>query len=179
MQTMEFPRFKYHPDPHSTGSIVTSEAACDCCGVARGFEYTASFYSPQRPKPRLCPWCIASGEAAKKYEGEFSDPWPIQEAGIANNIVDEVSMRTPGYISWQQERWESHCEDACEFHGDAKLHEIANLRGKELTNHLEYVGLSLEQWKSLLREYREGGNPAVYKFVCRHCGTSIYPLDFT
>jgi uncharacterized protein len=176
---MEFPKFQYHPDPLSTGSIKASAAVCDCCGSARGFEYTVSLYSSQRTKPKLCPWCISSGEAARKYDGDFSVPFPLQEAGIADSIVKEVSKRTPGYNSWQQEVWESHCEDACEFHGDAKSEEIAGLIGKELTDHLEYVGLSLEQWQSFLHGYQEGGNPAVYKFVCRHCGISIYPLDFT
>lgn len=176
---MEFPQFQYHPDPLSTGSIKASAMVCDCCGMARGFEYTASFYSPQRSKPRLCPWCIASGEAAQKYDGDFSDAFPLQEEGIADNIVDEVSKRTPGYNSWQQEVWESHCEDACEFHGDAKSAELSGLSGRELAEHLDRFGLNLEQWESFVSNYREGGNPAAYKFVCRHCGVSIYSVDFT
>ncbi|MDF8333844.1 CbrC family protein [Novosphingobium sp. HBC54] len=176
---MELPKFRYHPAPLSTGSISPSTEACDCCGLMRGFEYTASFYSTQRPKPKLCPWCISSGKASHKYDGEFSDPFPLKKTGIANNIVEEVSKRTPGYNSWQQEEWASHCGDSCEFHGDAKSDEIASLTGKELADHLDRVRLSFDQWQSLLRGYQEGGNPAVYKFICRHCGISIYPLDFT
>ncbi len=90
-----------------------------------------------------------------------------------------MSKQTPGYNSWQQEVWESHCQDACEFHGDAKSEELAGLNGDELSNHLDRVGLSLEQWHALVTAYCAGGNPAVYKFVCRHCGVSIYPIDFT
>lgn len=176
---MELPKFKYHPDPLSTGSITASDTVCDCCGVARGFEYTASFYSPRRSKPHLCPWCISSGEAAQKFDGDFSDPFPLEEDGILEKIIDEVSKRTPGYNSWQQEVWESHCEDACEFHGDATPDELASLNGDELSDHLDRIGLNPEQWQALVSAHRGGGNPAVYKFVCRHCGVSIYPIDFT
>jgi uncharacterized protein CbrC (UPF0167 family) len=175
---MEFPTFKYHPDPLSTGSIKASPAVCDCCGTARGFEYTASFYSPHQSDPTICPWCIASGEAAQKYEGDFSDPCPLADEGIAENIIEEVAKRTPGYNSWQQEVWESHCNDACEFRGDAKPTELSDLSGVDLEKHLSRIEFSSEQWQSIVREYQEGSDAAIYKFVCRHCHAPVYSIDF-
>ncbi|MCK5338820.1 MAG: CbrC family protein, partial [Bacteroidales bacterium] len=33
---MDLPKFKYHPDPLKSGSIVRSENECECCGKKRG-----------------------------------------------------------------------------------------------------------------------------------------------
>jgi uncharacterized protein CbrC (UPF0167 family) len=38
------PRFKCHPRPLSTGAIEESDAACECCGRARGFVYRGPIY---------------------------------------------------------------------------------------------------------------------------------------
>lgn len=173
------PPFKYHPDPIGTGSIEASPAECDCCGQARGYIYVGSFYAAGRETPKLCPWCIASGDAAEKYEGEFSDDYPLQDAELDEAIVREVCERTPGYVSWQQEVWLSHCRDACEFHGDAEPDELRALSEDVLADLLAVNGINAEHWPALLESYRKGGDPSVYKFVCRHCGTPRYGLDFT
>jgi uncharacterized protein CbrC (UPF0167 family) len=36
----EVPRFRYHPDPIATGSVVPSDATCALCSEARGYIYT-------------------------------------------------------------------------------------------------------------------------------------------
>ena len=159
--------------------MKASPAVCDCCGRSRGFEYAASFYTRQTPKPTLCPWCIASGEAAKKYNGKFSDEHPLRCADIPEEIIQEVCERNPGFSSWQQEVWQTHCGDACEFHGDVKRSELRASSKAALTGLVPLNGMNDSQWQSLLQRYEEGGNPAVYKFVCRHCHTPIYHLDFT
>jgi uncharacterized protein CbrC (UPF0167 family) len=173
------PIFRYHPSPISTGSIKSGSVTCDCCGQVRQFEYVASFYTRHTPKVRLCPWCIASGEAARKYKGRFSDDYSLRNAGIAEDIIREVCERTPGYNSWQQETWQSHCGDACEFHGDAELADLRALRNGDLTDLLHRNLMKEHQWQSLLATYRKGGNPAVYKFVCRQCRVPMYSVDFT
>lgn len=176
---MQLPTFRYHPDPLSTGSVKVGNAVCDCCGKARGFQYAASFYCLQSPRPILCPWCIATGEAAEKYDGQFSDDGPLEEDEIASEIVDEVCKRTPGYISWQQDVWMAHCEDACEFHGDAEPTELSQLGGEELEDHLLREGLQQQDWDWLVSTYQKGGDAAVYKFVCRHCRKPIFTVDFS
>ncbi|MCO1987260.1 hypothetical protein FA421_32030, partial [Pseudomonas aeruginosa] len=110
------PHFRYHPEPLASGSIEASATTCQCCGKARGYVYTGSPYSRHElPPGSLCPWCIADGSAAARYEASFSDDYPLLDAGVAADIVTEVCERTPGYTSWQQERWLVCCEDACAF----------------------------------------------------------------
>jgi len=115
----DLPSFRYHPDPVETGSVAPSEAACLCCGRARGFIYVGPVYAERELGEQLCPWCIANGAAAAKFDASFVDGDDLAEADIDEEIVEEVRTRTPGYIGWQQEAWLSHCEDACEYHGPA------------------------------------------------------------
>ena len=171
------PDFRYHPDPLATGSIVPSDSSCECCGRARGYLYKAPIFCKDEVQD-ICPWCIASGEAATKFDAHFSDDHPLIEAGISASVINEVTRRTPGVFSWQQERWQAHCNDACEFHGDASLPELQNLSGVALTNLLQSRNLDRKYWRQVLRHYEPGGSPSVYKYVCRHCNEAIYTMDF-
>lgn len=175
---MEFPKFKYHPDPISTGAIKESDEVCECCGEARGYVYTSSLYAEEEVE-FICPWCIADGSAAKKFDGMFSDDYPLHEAGVPEEVISEVCEKTPGYNSWQQEVWQAHCGTACEFHGDAEKEELAKLEGEALEKFLSAEMIKPDVWKNILEHYEKGGNPAVYKFKCTDCSEVIYTIDFT
>lgn len=173
------PNFRYHPDPVATGNVKASEAICICCGRARGYIYTGSVYGPESLRDRLCPWCISDGSAANKFDAQFCDDHPLAEAGLPSEIVAEVATRTPGFVSWQQEEWLVCCRDACEFHGDAPVAELKALQGDALARALVDLKCRERDWQDLLRCYEPGGNPAVYKFICRHCRGAKYAMDFT
>jgi len=175
---MELPEFKYHPNPIATGNIKESSETCECCGKATGYVYNSSVYAEDEIE-FVCPWCIANGEAAKKFDAMFSDDDPLIEVGVPENIVEEVTKKTPGYNSWQQEEWQAHCNDACEFHGDAPKEELEKLSGDELSEFLDSQMIKPDVWENILAHYQLGGNPAVYKFLCRHCRKVIYTMDFT
>src|SRR5215210_4945294 len=126
--TESLPHFTYHPDPIATGAVIESANVCQCCGLSRGFIYVASTYTALEDiEDALCPWCIATGEAAAKYDASFSDDYSLVLAGLPQSIVDEITLRTPGYVSWQSERWMIHCGDACEFHGDLPQSRLSSL----------------------------------------------------
>ncbi len=172
------PKFIYHPDPISTGAIKESDAICDCCKKARGFVYTSSLYSPEEIEA-ICPWCIADGSAAKKFDGMFCDDYPLVEAGIPMDIIDEVIHRTPGFNSWQQEVWLTCCNDACAFHGDISKKEL-----KEMTlDSFRAVFQDNRINESFLEEFKEnyvpGGSPAIYKWICCKCEKIQYYADYS
>ena len=108
----------------------------------------------------------------------FSDDYPLQNAGISEEIISEVCERNPGYNSWQQEEWQSHCGDACEFHGDTEKEELLALSGEVLELFLSKEMIKPDVWVNLLENYEKGGSPAVYKFKCRKCPEIIYTMDF-
>ena len=171
---MALPQFPYHPDPLATGSIVASGNVCRSCGQNRGYIYVGPAYAVEELGEAICPWCIADGSAAARFEVEFVDAAGVggygRWAAVPPTVVDEVSRRTPGFSGWQQEQWWTHCGDAAEFLGHAGRAElerqwpeaIAAVREEAESNDVEWD----EYYSSLDREL----GPTAYIFRCRHCG---------
>lgn len=147
---------------------MRTEDECECCGSPRGYKYSAAVYC-EDGVATVCPWCIADGSLAAKFGASLVDDHPLRSAGLSAETVEEVTTRTPGYVSWQQEVWMSCCEDACEFHGDAPRAELEALDGAGLQQLASDSGFSVEVLRGVIPSYRPGGTPAFYKFVCRHC----------
>lgn len=87
------PHFRYHPDPVATGSIRASADRCVCCERHRGWIYTATFYTEHDIDGPFCPWCIADGSAAERFEGDFTDCYGLDD--VSMDVVHEVTRRTP------------------------------------------------------------------------------------
>jgi uncharacterized protein len=170
------PEFRYHPHPIATGSVKPSDKACRCCDQSRGFVYSASVYAVEELNEAICPFCIADGSASKKFDAMFVDSHPLLP-GISKQIVEEVTRRTPGYVSWQQEVWLACCDDACEFHGDVPRNELRALDEEALREVLSDLQLTSSELRVFVKLYVPGGDPAVYKFVCRHCRRIRYGID--
>jgi uncharacterized protein CbrC (UPF0167 family) len=171
------PEFPYHPDPVATGNVKSSSKQCRCCGQTRDYIYLGSVYAIEDLEEAICPWCIADGSAAEKFDATFVDSYPLSRAGIPKNIVEEVTRRTPGYNSWKQEEWRVCCADACEFHGDAPQAEVHSLSGDALEELLSELQWSPSDWNDFVGGYTPGGDPVVYKFICRHCKRRHYGFD--
>ena len=117
------PHFRYHPDPVASGSVRESAETCACCNRSTGWIYTATFYTAQDVSGRFCPWCIANGSAAERFEGEFTDAYALD--GVSEETVEQVTHRTPGFHAWQDPYWLVHCNDAAAFIGEAGYTELA------------------------------------------------------
>jgi uncharacterized protein CbrC (UPF0167 family) len=176
---VKLPEFRYHPDPLATGNVKPSKAVCRCCDQTREYIYAGPVYAIEDLDDEICPWCIADGSAAEKFDATFADGHPLAEAGLSDDIIEEVTRRTPGYTSWQQEVWLACCNDACEFHGDAPSVEVRALDGDDLDELLRALEWSPTDWPDVARGYEPGGDPAIYKFICRHCGRHHYGLDYS
>lgn len=173
------PIFKYFPDPVAAGSIIESDNECVCCGRKRGYIYTESPSCIEELEKCICPWCIADGSAHKKYDAEFSDSTNIGHLAsnewsiITNEIIEEVAFRTPGFSGWQQEKWWSHCDDACEFIEVGGYKEIQKY-GKDLEewfkNQLRSAGCKEKDMENYIKNLSKDGSPTAYIFRCRHCG---------
>jgi uncharacterized protein len=181
---MDLPHFKYHPNAYKLDLFKKSKKSCQCCGQARGYIYDKSVYSTD-DIDALCPWCIADGSAAKKFDAEFiqgiepqneiSKDDFTQPDTLDSAIVDELTQRTPGYVSWQGEYWLTHCNDGCEYHGDVQQNELLTLPEATISlfkQEHDYL-FTPKNWGSIeaFNEiYFPAGDIALYKFVCRHCG---------
>jgi len=160
----EIPEFQYFPDPIGAGSIVRKNAICMCCGYERRFFYTGPIYCRENVD-MVCPWCIADGSAAKKWSAEFNDVDGHVVSSVPLEIVDLISKRTPGYSSWQSNRWLFTHSDAMIFHG-----EVAEVRTLlENPKVLEACRTEFNEWgmdwsDEEFEHALKDGDPAFYIF---------------
>jgi len=180
--TLAFPSFRYHPDPRGTGSVVEADTYCKACGWIRGHVYAGPVHADAAEDlhDAICPWCIADGTAAQRFDAEFADVWNVP-SGIARPVADEIARRTPGYTSWQDARWLYHCGDGAAFLGlagrrelDAHPDALEDLR-REHTG----LGWSAEQVEAYLDTLDSDGEPTAYLFRCLGCGRHLAYSDFT
>ncbi|QOF80833.1 CbrC family protein [Variovorax sp. 38R] len=171
------PVFRYHADPFASGVMRAASDTCECCGQATGYIYDGSFYAVGDAS-QFCPWCIADGSAAAKFDGEFNDADSVGmgEVALPPAVVDEVSRRTPSFFSYQQEQWWAHCNDAGCFLGEIE-HVDRALLASESARAFKQDMQAQEQlpteaeWQWLLATPSRERHAAVYVFRCLHCGT--------
>lgn len=114
--TGPLPDFPYHPDPLATGVVAASDAACLRCGRVRGYVYSGPVYAEEELRGRLCPWCIADGSAAERFDAHFTGGTHLGEQ-VPLEVFAAVDRRTPGFTAWQEPRWFFHCGDGAAFLG--------------------------------------------------------------
>lgn len=172
---MPLPTFKYHPDPVATGSVQTSDRQCVCCHQRRGYIYVGPVYSADEIEEQICPWCIADGSAANKYDASFTDGAGIGACGdgqaVPDHVSEEVTRRTPGFSGWQQEQWFTHCGDAAVFLGAAGYEELQQLGKNAIEAIQESTGLLPgPEWENFFTALDKDGSPRAYIFRCATCG---------
>lgn len=81
-------------------------------------------------------------------------------------------LRTPGYVSWQGERWMVHCDDAAAFLGPAGWDELRH--HPDALESLREQGWPEEDgWHLIGTDDSMSG----YLFRCRHCGRHLAYVD--
>lgn len=162
------PSFRYHPDPVATGSIQHSGGGCPSCGEVTGWAYATTPYGMGEQPEGLCPWCIASGAAADRFGSQFCD----QIVGdVPEEVAEELRLRTPGFVSWQGERWLAHCGDACAYLGPVGWDRLVDLPDAR-------DALIRDGWPpDVLPLIRVDGDLSGYLFVCLTCGTYLAWAD--
>jgi uncharacterized protein CbrC (UPF0167 family) len=177
---MNLPVFRYHPDPLSSGSIVASSARCRCCGESRKYVYAGSVYAGEELEDALCPWCIADGSAHLKFGATFVDPEAFPP-DVPEEVMDEVTQRTPGYSAWQSERWPVCCSDATAFLGPVGIDEIRagyrDLEGAVLSHIIYEMKISGGAATRLLSSLRRDASPTGYFFRCGKCERMHVHID--
>lgn len=162
----DLPLFRYYPDPVGTGAFEEGEEkTCPCCGKKSTVYYSTMPYCVENVE-NLCPLCISSGEAAKKYDATF-----IQDAewnGESDKEKDEeLFRRTPGYISWQGEYWLSCCDDYCAYLGTVGTRE---LKAMDIADEVFEEYAARNEFEDVREYLVKDGSLCGYLFRCLHCG---------
>ena len=178
---MDLSAFRYHPDPIASGSIAASDATCVCCDRQRGFIYAGPTYCEAELEDALCPWCIADGSAAKKFEANFTDPTCFPD-DIPPATIAEIAYRTPGFSAWQSEKWLTCCGDAAAFlepvgHAEIRAR-YPQIEGTLMMYIVHELGISGGAATRFLQSLDRDQGPTAYVFACRHCDNKPAYVDY-
>ncbi len=176
---MNLPTFKYHPDPAANGVIEKSPEKCACCGEARGYIYLGPVYPAKYEDAFLCPWCVADGSAAKKWNARFTNKMtgPARKEPD-ESIREEVLRRTPSYIAYQDPMWLHHCGEGCAYIGEAEAEDLEDLHSDVEHWFLDTNEIDVDQWAEIKETYEQGGDPAIHKFSCLKCGATLLHIEW-
>ncbi|WP_372348378.1 CbrC family protein [Streptomyces sp. KL116D] len=174
------PTFPYHPDPVATGVIAASSSACICCGRERGRVYTGPVYATEALEGRLCPWCIADGSAADRFDAHFTAGTGLGDDDVPAGIFAAVDRRTPGFRAWQEPQWYFHCGDGAAFVGSAGADELTAFPEALDTLRREAIGWGWpsNQVEHFLGSLDKDGERRAHLFRCRVCATHLAYSDF-
>jgi uncharacterized protein CbrC (UPF0167 family) len=169
---MNLPAFKYHRSPVQSGSVEESDKGCKCCGEIRGYIYVGPVYSETDLEESICPWCIGDGAAHQKFNATFVDEEALPDE-LPESVVQALSQRTPGYDSWQPERWFACCGDAMTYLEPAGIREIRE-RYREaefvVLNSIIYdLHISGAASTRMLESLNRDSGPTAHIFQCSHC----------
>jgi uncharacterized protein CbrC (UPF0167 family) len=172
------PTFAYHPDPVDTGSVQSSDATCACCERQRGFIYVGPVFADEDLHDRLCPWCIADGSAAERFDADFADVGAVPD-GVDADVIEQITTRTPSFTGWQQEHWMFHCQDGAAFLGRVGSKELKSYPDaleslREEQREFDWSTADIEDYVGSLDKDDE---PTAYLFECRHCGAHLAYSD--
>lgn len=176
------PAFRYHPDPIATGSAVADGGDCELCGQVIGYRYAGPIVG--RQAEWLCLGCIADGTAAERLArpdgpAEFSDGLWRQSDGVPIAVLEEILHRTPGYFSWQESYWLTHCGDGAAYLGragwDQLQHDVDALEA--LRREAQELGMDAAAAQEWISRLSPDGDMTAYLFECLHCGVHLAYSD--
>lgn len=173
------PQFPYYADPVGDGRIVRQDITCGVCGLARTWAYVGGIYAQEKPEA-LCPWCVADGQAAARYDGQFQDADFSEEANAESVLA--VLRQTPRVMIWNPIFWPDHCHECCVYLGVLIPSESPELAAaSDVVAEAQALARNIsKQWdaKDIL-ECAESGSMTVHLFQCRQCGIHKLSLDGT
>lgn len=168
------PVFRYHPDPLGTGSVERDPSACDACGEVRGYVYRGPIFAIDEVGT-ICPWCIADGSAAARFDATFTDIGFGVPPDVPSVVTETVASRTPGFYGWQQEHWLYHCGDAGAFlgrAGRAEIHADSDAYSAVAAEPMR-KGIPPGSIAAYMSALSTSASPTAYIFRCLHCGTHV------
>ncbi|WP_107063728.1 CbrC family protein [Streptomyces sp. NRRL B-24720] len=110
------------------------------------------------------------------FEGDFTDAYGLD--GVSEEIVEQVTHRTPGFHAWQDPHWLVHCNDAAAFIGEVGYTELA--AHPEALDQLR-LDLRMGGWhdasqlENFLTHLGQGASAMLFR--CTVCGTRLAYAD--
>ena len=177
------PVFRYHADPVRSGSVEQSHTACKCCGQKRGFVYVGPVYAEADDLDEaICPWCIADGSAAAKFEAYFNNVGEIV-GEVPEAVREEIEKRTPGYITLQEGEWRACCGDAMAFimrasEKDLLSREFPKSRSALMKQLILVEKISSPDAAEFVMTLTKDSDHSAFMFRCLKCGKYQFQVEY-
>ncbi len=171
------PVFRFMASPVVALQFEGSDAVCDCCTRPAGLRYKGTIYGHAPDTHSVCPWCIADGTVADKWQASFNEVDPRSPCDAS--AKSEVECRTPGFLTWQDLWIPVCCGMPTEFLGDAGWDELSGAWTGAVSSLLAEgcPGENESERSEFLRSLRAGGNPGAYVFRCLSCAALVGRWD--
>lgn len=171
------PDFPYFADPLADGCFEARPTLCEVCGQQREWAYVRGIYAEDEPES-LCPWCVADGRAAAKFDGTFQDV-DFSDTASAES-VSAVLTRTPRIAMWNPIHWPDHCGECCTYLGTLTPSEQPGIASQEsIRREAAEIARSISQtWTADdALDCAEQGTLTLHLFQCRTCQTYALSPD--
>lgn len=173
--TENLPDFPYYADPLTDGCFEERAITCEVCGQHRKWAYIGGMYAENDPES-ICPWCVADGSAAAKFNGMF------QDASFSNTATPEsvnaVLTRTPTVAFWNPIHWPDHCGECCTYVGDVQPDQHGDLlQLATIQQDLSSIGAQTRLTPEEVLNGSANGSLWLRLFNCRHCDAYRLALD--
>ena len=169
------PYFKYNPNAEKLGILALREATCPVCQQFRSIIYDGPVAS-ENDVADICPWCIADGSAAEKFDCEFAGSAGTEDVDD-EEALRELLTRTPGFNTFQEVIWPAHCGAPCAYMNPVGNKEVKRMR-EELIDDIEHLadefGIDEEE---LIDDITTDGAMQGHLFNCLHCGQHRLVID--
>ena len=130
----------------------------------------------------ICPWCIADGSDAAKFDAYFNNVAEIV-GEVPEAVQEEVEKRTPGYITLQEGEWRACCGDATAFimrasEKDLLSREFPRSRSALLTQLIMVEGVSSPEAAEFVMTLTKDSDHSAYMFRCLKCGKYQFRVEY-
>ncbi|WP_081790755.1 CbrC family protein [Deinococcus phoenicis] len=171
--------FPYYADPLADGCFKQEAITCEVCEQRREWAYTGGLYAANEPDS-LCPWCVADGSAAARFEGTFQDVYFSETASTESRSA--VLERTPRVVLWNPVHWPDHCGECCTYLGtldpsaqpQLAAQESIQWEARDLARSISATWTAEDLLDCAVR-----GTMTLHLFRCRNCETYSLSLDGT
>jgi uncharacterized protein CbrC (UPF0167 family) len=173
---MELPTFRYFRDPYADdgGVFDESDEPCECCGRTTGYQYLYFMYAEDEIEV-ICPWCIADGSAAERFDGTFVDDVNIPDDAISAEHREELTKRTPSHFAYQEAKWLVHCGEPAVYAGVAGYDELVTYGESAMQSIMDDLpdSMSPDDKLGFVKDLHRDGSCIAHVFECLHCKTIV------
>ncbi|WP_075833301.1 CbrC family protein [Deinococcus marmoris] len=167
--------FHYYADPTGDSVFEQTSIVCSACGKHREWKYQGVFYSIHDDLV-ICPWCIADGLAAKKFDGEFQEA-DFAETASRDSVL-AVRTRTPSVATWNPIFWPDHCSECCQYIGDLRNHwSVEIIESATAQADIRAIAEITRMTTGEILEWAKRGAIYLRLFQCVQCGNYRLALD--